>query len=503
MSTTAQTKRATCAIEDLESYSGLYRERAEVCRPATVAELQSVFARAQAGGRRVTVRAGGHAFDAQSLGCDVVVSTCAFDAIRLDRGSDPQTVTVGAGATWGAIVRALAEDGFVAPVTVTTKHATAGGTLAGDCLSRFSPSYGKLGLWIDSFEIVTVGGDDQLTCRPPAMPGTPWGSLTLEEQLFFGVIGGLGYLGAVTSITFRVVAVDRPVRVATTVRESETFEELADALVPAVRQMEASPPAPKDRATLDAIYSAIACEGGREQALLMRSSYTTEDLDRMPLHRPAWPPRILVEWLMRIPAVNRWIWTRAFRHEFHDKTSYVDELEGFTFFMDGNVNARRVARWFGRDPKIVQQTFIVPAPASVAGDHTAAKESLVGWLRMADGLLDERDLHPTLADVLYLPCDERFLLSATADLAGFAVTYTFETSDAGTLAEVRQAFSDLTERLHTLGGRVYLVKNVFAEPGTIRAMYATNAPDFRALKARVDPDGVLVNDFLERTFGWP
>ena len=51
------------------------------------------------------------------------------------------------------------------------------------------------------------------------------------------------------------------------------------------------------------------------------------------------------------------------------------------------------------------------------------------------------------------------------------------------------------------GGRVYLVKNVCADQGTLAAMYGDHAVTFFSLKRELDPNGVLRNDFLERNFG--
>ena len=55
----------------------------------------------------------------------------SFSAIEIDPKN--QRMTVGPGATWGAIFALLEPLGFVPYVTVTTEHATAGGTLSGDC----------------------------------------------------------------------------------------------------------------------------------------------------------------------------------------------------------------------------------------------------------------------------------------------------------------------------------------------------------------------------------
>ena len=123
----------------------------------------------------MTFRAGEHSFDSQSLNEDIVVSMNRFDRVGdVHQGQDGgPRVTVGSGATWGAIIRKLKPLGFLPAVTVTTEHASAGGTMSGDCLSRFSCAHGKEGRHIKSFELMTPEGT-VLTCTPPGR-GCPMG----------------------------------------------------------------------------------------------------------------------------------------------------------------------------------------------------------------------------------------------------------------------------------------------------------------------------------------
>src|SRR4029453_8087867 len=132
-----------------------------------------------------TFRAGGHSFDGQALGDDLVVSLVRLDQIEVF--ANEQRMRVGPGATWGAILAKLQPLGLAPAVTVTTEHATAGGTLSGDCLSRFSPAYGKEGTWIVSFDLLTVDGQ-LMTCQRPR-DGVPEAQWTLQERVFCGVIG--------------------------------------------------------------------------------------------------------------------------------------------------------------------------------------------------------------------------------------------------------------------------------------------------------------------------
>ena len=127
--------------EQLGCYSG--STRAGGGRdPTNVDELRAIFAHARENGRRVTLRAGAHSFDGQSLGDDLVVSMLAMNTVEVLAGAKDR---VEPGARWGAILAKLKPLGLVPAVTVTTEDATAGGTLSGDCLSRFSPAYGKEG----------------------------------------------------------------------------------------------------------------------------------------------------------------------------------------------------------------------------------------------------------------------------------------------------------------------------------------------------------------------
>ncbi|HEY5816602.1 MAG TPA: FAD-binding oxidoreductase [Solirubrobacterales bacterium] len=504
MSSTANSPNPPAGREKkLDCYSGLYTARAEVLEPADVDELSGIFAAAGAAGRLVTLRAGAHSFDGQALGDDLVVSMAQMDSIEVL--PDERKMRVGPGATWGAILAQLQPLGLVPAVTVTTEHATAGGTLSGDCLSRFSPSYGKEGEWIESFDLLTTEGEI-LHCTPPAAAGdrSTW---TTEERAFCGVIGGLGYLGAVVSIVYRLLPVkagDGKIGVRTIVRKFETVADLAADLIPVTKRTHLEDSDPDDPEKLDAIWSALGPRGkGPPTVLFFTSAYTAGSERRpMPLHQPKRLLRVLVEWLMRISFISKFFWRVYFRFVFRDGEEYIDDLEGFAFFMDGNARAKHIGRRLGFSMRNVQQSFVVPSGPVAEGGWDRAKDDLVEWLDFADGFLRERKLTPTLNDVLFLPKDLPFLLSASADRAGFVVSYAFETSNRRTLRRAEAAFSDLADVLwEKFRGRVYLVKNVFVKQETLAKMYGDHAVEFAQLKRELDPKALLRNDFLERTFG--
>ena len=498
-----QVDRVPSKVETLGCYSGLYEvEQVRVFYPRNPEQVCLIFDHAREHGLKVTFRGGGHSFDAQALGEQVVISmSCLKRIVPLPA---QRRVRVEPGATWGDILEELRPHGLVPAITVTTSQATAGGTLSGDCLSRFSPAYGKEGTWIEHFRLITPAGRT-LECRPPRanVPRSQW---TREERAFAGVIGGLGYLGAVVSITYRVLRVAEPGEefgVRTVVRKYETCRELADALIPNTRRTFLETSDPRDPMKLDAIYSAIVPRGGREPSALFFTSVfvpTTRFKPRMKLHRPEMLARLLVEWGMRVRVLWRLIWWWAWHFEYKNHARYIDYVDGFTFFVDGNARAKRL--WRFRKLKTVQQTFVVPSDPRTPEGWRDAGDQLAQWLEHAGAYFADKGLEPTLHDILWLPKDLPFLMSATTDMAGFAVSYAFETSNADKIERVKEAFTELSDILwQQYGGRVYLVKNVSARESTLAEMYGDNAREFFALKRELDPRSVLRNEFLERTFG--
>jgi len=485
--------------EDLASFTELAHARSLVYAPRGKDDLRRIFAWANREGARITFRAGGHSFDDQALGVDeppcdaphVVVSMSGFASIAIH--ARHRRMTVGPGATWGDILARLQPLGCVPYVTVTTAHATAGGTLSGDCLSRFSPAYGKEGRHIAEVTLMTPDGVEHV-CRPPSAGQPP---RTLPERLFCGVVGGLGYLGAVTSITYDLLHVgqtDGRIGVESYVLKYETFRQLATELVPLVRRIhERDPEAP------ESIFSALWSHGGRERAIVIHSRYTrSRDRVPMPCHEPYTFARLVVEWLLRVSWLTGLLW-RIFYGLLQTGRRYVDDLEGFTFMMDGNVRAKRVAQSLGFSQRAIQQTFIVPANSDVHPWETA-DQRLHEFLAAADAVFDEEGLEPTMMDVLYVPRDDHFLLSASTGMSGFAVSFAFETNDGERLRAIERCFRTLSHACHGAGGRVYLVKNVRTEPALLEKMYWATLPELLALKREVDPHGVLRNAFLERNF---
>jgi len=489
-------------LETIGCYTNLYSEQALVYAPSDADELKQIFEIARKHRRRVTLRAGAHAFDEQSMGSDIVVLMTRLRGIEVDVVD--ARMTVGAGTTWGEVFDKLEPLGLVPYSTVTTRHATCGGTLASDCLSRFSPAYGKEAEHILSFEFLTFDGR-RVTCTPP--PATkPEPSWTLGEQLFCAAIGGFGLLGAALSITYgllRVGETDGRIGVESHLRKYRTYRDLARDLIPMVREIvERKRAATFDRSVdPEAVFSALFNVRKSQYAILLHSRYTTSlARNRLAIHEPNATFRIAAEWALRSQTVNVVTWPIFYALLFHEGETYVDDLQGFTFFMDGNSNANDLGRDLGFAMKAIQQTFVVPAQGGRVANRgwDDADDRLADFLEAAHVKFEGHGLEPTLFDVLFIPRDDRAFMSPSRELDGFAVSYAFETSNPAKLELVKQCFVELSDDLLAIGGRVSLVKNVHASVGALSTMYADGIPKLQALKAMVDPDKLLRSDFVAR-----
>lgn len=69
------------------------------------------------------------------------------------------------------------------------------------------------------------------------------------------------------------------------------------------------------------------------------------------------------------------------------------------------------------------------------------------------------------------------------------------------LERVVRCLHEVNEACIAAGGRLHLVKNVYATKEQLRRMYAHAVDDLARIKATHDPANVLVNDFFARTFG--
>jgi decaprenylphospho-beta-D-ribofuranose 2-oxidase len=450
----------------LRSFGRIRTAYAEVLEPGSAAELKALLQQAREQGRKVTFRSGGLSFDSQSLNQDMVISLARLDKI-VGVDVDKKQITVQPGARWGEIVEKLLPLGLTPFVVVTSAQATAGGTLSGNCLSRCSPLYGKEGKHIERFRFLKVGGEE-VEC-----------SRTENPELFHSVIGGFGYLGVVTEITYNLLEIGSRSQVATVIEKFDDFAPLLEALSEATH----------NPGEWNAVYGVAFFSGRKNRGLVLKSRYTaTKKLKQLAIYRPLTPLRVPVEWLIRITSINNLVWNLFFRFSLKPDTTYVNKLPGYAFFVDGNRVSAEIAEKVGLNLPTIQQTFIIP------------EDGALKFLEEAAAQLRRNRLSPNLFDILYVQADD-FLMSSNNGLAGFAISIAFQHLTLRKMSVLDAVLRDLSDVCAELGGRVYLVKNVHASHDQLAGMYGENMAQFRALKGELDPDGVLKNGFYDRVFG--
>jgi decaprenylphospho-beta-D-ribofuranose 2-oxidase len=476
----------------LASYGGV-KVRANVAAPGNVRELRALLAFATEAGKRVTFRAGGMAFDTQSLNDQIVISLHRFDTIQLDTAN--QRVTVGCGATWGEILKKTLPEGLAPYIMVTSSAATAGGTLSANSLTRFSPTCGREGRYVTRFQLLTPDGK-LWECSNDA------GSANYD--LFLAVIGGLGYIGAVTEVTYRLLRLPDRNSVVTTeftlvegleriangthqARFSKFVEHFVNATHEHCRGKVQGPPT--------ALSAAVNMRGGA-WGLIARSQYTAaQPLRRSIFHSPRSLPHLLLQVAATIPWLRRigYILTHS-AYKGSPKT-YVDEPHGYTFFEDGNRRFRRALHVLGIPGRIRQQTFMIPYDLAA---EQASTEQFASFMNEAERYLESQGLEPALIDVLYVGRDDHpFRLSSSNDFAGFAITFTFERLFREIDRE-SAALAEISKICENHGGRVHLVKNVLADQAMLRRMYAVSFQHMQDTRRPGAFGAVLSNEFSER-----
>jgi FAD/FMN-containing dehydrogenase len=455
------------------SYSGLHSVLAEHHAVSSVAEAARVLANASRQGRRVVVRGAGLSFDRHALLGDVSLSLRGLAAISVDL--DECTVTAQAGARWVDVVRACEPHGLMPVIVPSSSDITVAGSASVNSMSRFSPVWGREGRSVRRLELLTVGGERVLASR------------ACNPELFYAAVGGLGQVGVVLSVTYQLLPQAAPMRVRSRVEKVRGLDTLGTQL--------ACPQslAPNAR-TRFAVVSFT--DGGERRVLLTSCDYVDHhELYTMLPHRPGGVGRIPLELALHWhPPAGQAFWNYAFETYVEAERDYIDDLYGFTFFMDGNNRARRTALALGLPFRVAQQAWALPV---AKGDATLS--AFIDGARRAS---QSAGLALSLVDVLTLPRDEPFVFSATACEPMHVVTLTWEgLASAAQAGAVREVCVDLSSEALAQGGRVHLTKNVFARPAELRAMYREELRALSAAKQAVDPTGVLGSDFVDALFG--
>ena len=168
---------------------------------------------------------------------------------------------------------------------------------------------------------------------------------------------------------------------------------------------------------------------GTERSFLLRSRYVADQRpDPLPgmMHSTSgW--RAPLDLAGRSTFVSGLVWRMAHAWALKEGRSYVDDLLGFTFFMDPNSRAKRFGRSVGFSLRLSQQSHLVPL------DRT------VEFLQAVGQTVKSHRIRPILQDILLVPEDPDCLLSSSHALRGFLVNVAFEKSSQSAMRQIGRA----------------------------------------------------------------
>ncbi|HEX2204637.1 MAG TPA: FAD-binding oxidoreductase [Longimicrobium sp.] len=438
----------------VQRLSGWGRHPVQTCRvwrPEKVAELREVMAARPEGG--IVSRGLGRAYGDAALneGGGVV------SHLRLNRmlGFDPATgaLECEAGVSFGEIVDAFLPRGWFLPVTPGTKHATVGGALACDVHGKNHHRDGTLATFVDRFRLLTPARG-VLEC-----------SREENADVFWATLGGMGLTGAILSATIRLLPVESSRVVVDTARTRGLDEALE-------RFAEDDARYRYSVAWIDTLATGAALGRG----VLLRGDHAPAA--RAGAEPLAWKPRRAAPVPFDAPPglLNRFT-VGAFNRVYHaahpDRQGTLAGIDPFFYPLD---RLRDWNRLYGKRG-LAQYQAVVPLEATAA---LAALLERIARSRRASFLAVLKRFGPANPAPLSFP------------IPGYTLALDFPVASG-----LDEMLRELDRTVVDAGGRVYLAKDAALDAATFAAMYP-RAGEFREVRGRLDPDGVLASSLARR-----
>jgi decaprenylphospho-beta-D-ribofuranose 2-oxidase len=428
-----------------------------VFTPLTPAELEATVT--SAGPRGTLARGLGRSYGdaAQNAGGRVVDTTMVDDVTAFDAATG--RLRVAAGASLDQLMRALVPRGWFVPVTPGTRYVTVGGAVASDIHGK---NHHRAGSWCQHLS--------EITLATPAL-GTVTVGPDRDPDLFWATAGGMGLTGAVIDVTVQMV----PIETSRTLVDTDRTDDL-DAT------MEVLSAGDDDYEYTVAWVDLLPLQGCRGRSVITRGRFARVDelpagarrdplaFDPQPLVGvpPLVPSRLLNRW--RIQAFNE-AWFRKSPHRRRDE---VQTTSRFFHPLDGVTDWNRLYGPTG----FLQWQCVVPFGGEDA-------------LRRVTEIL-ERHRVPTLIGVL-----KRFGPANPGPLSFPLAGWTLSVDVPATIDGLAGVLDGLDEVVAEAGGRLYLAKDSRMRPELLATTYP-RLDEWRAVRERADPEGVLQSDLGRR-----
>jgi len=406
----------------------------------------------------VAVRGLGRSYgDAAQNAGGRVVDTTGVSQVELDPATG--RVTASGGTSLDELMRILVPRGFFVPVTPGTRYVTVGGAIAADIHGK---NHHRVGSWceaVSSFRLLVPSGE--------VVQVTP----ERDPALFWATAGGMGLTGVIVDATFTCPPITTSRLRVDTLRTPDLDGVMA-AMV-----------ADDDRYDYSVAWiDLIATGASMGRSVLTRGWFATPDelepADRdaplvfdpkVRLAAPPWvPPGLLNR--VSVRAFNE-LW---FRRAPERRSDEIQSIAEFFHPLDLVAGWNRIygARGF------LQWQFVVPDGA------TETLRRIVGSLSSA-------------GCTSFLAVLKRFGPSSPGHLSFPAPGWTLALDIPAGLAGLGPLLDTLDVEVADAGGRVYLAKDSRLDPRLVPVMYP-RLDEWRAVRADIDPDGVLTSDLARR-----
>lgn len=461
-------------LEKVSSWGEAVSGMSYVYRPSTVDTLQDILILARRSGRTVGFRGGGNSYGDAAMNNENIL----VDLRRLKRILEwnPATgrIRVEPGVTLAELWQYVIEDGWWPPVATGTSMTTIGGSAAMNVHGKNAYRVGPLGEHILEFDLMLPSGE-VITCNRDE-----------NQDVFHAAIGGFGMLGIFISLTLQMKRIysgllDVQTETRANLGEMFTFfQEYVD-----------------DSDYIVGWIDSIAEGNALGRGDVHRANYLPPGADPQPaqtlrLENQHIGPNLFgvvprsIMWLFMRPffrksGVQLMNWGKYLTGNVGGAKRYRQPHVQFHFLLDYVPDFKRAYQPIG----LIQYQPFIP------------KETAVDAFSEILSLCQRRDL-PNFLTVLKRHRPDDFLMSYAVD--GFSMAMDFRITQ-----ENRQRLIWLTREMDEIvlaaGGRFY-----FAKDSTLRAETAAaflgpeRIAQFRALKARCDPDGLLATDLWRRLF---
>jgi decaprenylphospho-beta-D-ribofuranose 2-oxidase len=432
--------------------------RAQIVQPGDANAVQVALAAGNA--RGVIARGLGRSYgDAAQNAGGTVLDTTALSQIH---AFDPagRTVSVGAGLSLDRLLRFTVPRGWFVPVSPGTRFVTVGGAIACDIHGKNHHCDAGFASHVESFELMTTDGE-RLTLSADARPDEFWATA-----------GGMGLTGVITEATVRLLPIETSMISVDTERASD-LEDLLDRMERGDHRYRYSVAWVDCLARGRALGRGVLTRGDHAPLAALSRDDGRDPLGfdpRVRLAAPPWfPGRVLGRIGMRL--FNALWYQRAPREE----RGRPQTIASFFHPLDG---IRDWNRFYG--PRgLVQYQAVVPF-----GEEAAL-------MALVERLSDVRA--PSLLSVLKRLGPEAGPLGFP--IPGWTLTVDLPAATPG-LASLLDGIDELVAGA---GGRVYLGKDARLRGKLLEVMYP-RIDDWRRVRARLDPRGVLASD-LDRRLG--